>query len=304
MGMDTMVRNGAPQTWLKPGTVVSSDRVIAGISADEITLDVPLSDSIDKQYINNPNATIVPYSFDGRISNVGLESMSVVVQESSIPLNQASFLLFVMDVVVDGWVRDVAAHGFTNGMSVGGSAKRVTVADVSFTRTAPVDGSAGYPGDFGISGQQILLQRCASQGDHIFSFVTQALVKGPNVVLDMTATGTSTNMSPHQRWATGLLLDGIKSPTGGISLTNRGSAGSGQGWAIGFGVVWNATTKALDIRNPPGSQNWVIGSSGALSVQTLPASVDSPGVAVAPRSLYLAQLCERLGPQALTNIGY
>jgi len=25
---------------------------------------------------------------------------------------------------------------------------------------------------------------------------------------------------------------------------------------------------------------------------------------VAPRSLYLAQLCERLGPQALVDIGY
>jgi len=32
--------------------------------------------------------------------------------------------------------------------------------------------------------------------------------------------------------------------------------------------------------------------------------IDSPGIAVAPQSLYLAQLCERLGPGALTAIGY
>jgi hypothetical protein len=32
--------------------------------------------------------------------------------------------------------------------------------------------------------------------------------------------------------------------------------------------------------------------------------VDSRGTAAAPRSLYLAQLAERLGPQALRNIGY
>jgi len=31
---------------------------------------------------------------------------------------------------------------------------------------------------------------------------------------------------------------------------------------------------------------------------------ESVGAPVAPRSLYLAQLCERLGPQALASIGY
>ena len=31
---------------------------------------------------------------------------------------------------------------------------------------------------------------------------------------------------------------------------------------------------------------------------------DSKGVTVAPASLYLAQLCERLGPAAVTNIGF
>jgi hypothetical protein len=31
---------------------------------------------------------------------------------------------------------------------------------------------------------------------------------------------------------------------------------------------------------------------------------ESVGIPVAPKSLYLAQLCERLGPQALANIGY
>jgi len=32
--------------------------------------------------------------------------------------------------------------------------------------------------------------------------------------------------------------------------------------------------------------------------------VDSHGTPVAPSSLYLAQLAERLGPQAVKNIGY
>jgi hypothetical protein len=72
---------------------------------------------------------------------------------------------------------------------------------------------------------------------------------------------------------------------------------------------------------PPGSANWVIGSSGEHQRKAVPGSneggniaydsvllpegiYDSPGVPVIPSSLYLAQLRERLGKQALVNIGY
>jgi hypothetical protein len=177
------------------------------------------------------------------------------------------------------------------------------VQDTSLKHTAPINGASGYPADFSIGGQQILLSRCTSQGDHVFSVVTQATDPGPNVVLNLSAQGISTNLAPHQRWATGLLLDNIQSPTGGIDLMNRADAGSGQGWAIGFGVVWNSTAMSLLIEQPPGSQNWAIGSSGAVATAST-GIIDSPGVPVVPKSLYLAQLCERLGPQALVNIGY
>ena len=84
---------------------------------------------------------------------------------------------------------------------------------------------------------------------------------------------------------------------------NRGTAGSGQGWAIGFGVAWNSVTSHLLIEQPPGSQNWAIGTSGTLDKGT-DGALDSTGKAVDPGSLYLAQLCERLGPEALSHIGF
>jgi hypothetical protein len=208
-----------------------------------------------------------------------------------------------MDVLADSWIKDVAAQGFVNGLSVGGHAKRVTLSQVSFVHTAAIDGSAGYPADFAIDGQQVLLDRCASQGDHVFSLVTEATEPGPNVVLNMKATGTSTNLAPHQRWATGLLIDDLDSPGGGVDLQNRGTAGSGQGWAIGFGVLWNANAGSMLVEQPPGSQNWAIGSLGSVDKGSTGA-IDSPGKPVIPTSLYLAQLCERLGPQAVTAIGY
>jgi hypothetical protein len=302
MGMDTLVRNGVPQTWLKPGDVIQADRTVTAVNGNQVTVDVPLSDSFDAQYVA-PGATVVPYSFAGRIAEVGLEGMHVVAPPMSTAINQATFELLHIDAVINGWVKGVSGDGFINGMSIGGTAKWITVEDTAFLHTAPINGSSGYPADFSVGGQQVLFNRCSSQGDHVFAFVTQATDPGPNVVLNMTAHGNPTNLAPHQRWATGLLLDNIVAPTGGVDLQNRATAGSGQGWAIGFGVVFNSTLSTMLIEQPPGAQNWAIGSSGMVQAASTGA-IDSPGAAVDPKSLYLAQLCERLGPQALTNIGY
>ncbi len=82
---------------------------------------------------------------------------------------------------------------------------------------------------------------------------------------------------------------------------------------MGWGVAWNCVAKDFVIQNPPGAANWMIGCTGASkpmprpfdSEPNLPAGIcDSHGKPVAPPSLYLAQLAERLGPQALKNIGY
>jgi hypothetical protein len=109
-----------------------------------------------------------------------------------------------------------------------------------------------------------------------------------------------------------LLVDGAEMPDADIDFMNRGIYGSGHGWTMGFGVVWNSVAHSLLIEQPPGSQNWAIGTSGtwargvAPGATTLeaPGAVDSPGAPVSPESLYLAQLCERLGPGAVGAIGY
>src|SRR5262249_15564248 len=115
----------------------------------------------------------------------------------------------------------------------------------------------------------------------------------------------------HQRWATGLLVDRAN-VAGGINLMNRGIFGSGHGWTIGWSVAWNSIANTFIVQRPPGSQNWSIGGRGNIRDQPRPCgttneprgALDSHGTPVAPSSLYLAQLCERLGPSALTNIGY
>jgi hypothetical protein len=115
------------------------------------------------------------------------------------------------------------------------------------------------------------------------------------------------------RWATGALVDNCQVPDGGIDFMNRGIMGSGHGWAIGWAVAWNCKAKSYLNQLPPGSANWVIGSEGmpqkrAIPFDTIPylqeGIYDSHDTPVSPSSLYLAQLSERLGKQAVINIGY
>jgi hypothetical protein len=119
-------------------------------------------------------------------------------------------------------------------------------------------------------------------------------------VLNSVATGMHTRLEPHARWATGFLADGVVHDDQ-LNLVNRGTAGSGHGWAIGFGVLWNSAAATLNVQKPPGSMNWSIGGKGKPAGD---GTFESTGTPVLPQSLYLAQLCERLGPGAVAAIGY
>ena len=159
----------------------------------------------------------------------------------------------------------------------------------------------------------MLILRCASVGDDLFYVMTGARNQGPNVVLDSLFRGNG-RIQPHQRWATGLLVDNTQVPNGGIDLMNRGQMGTGHGWTMGWGVVWNSSASSLIIQNPPGAANWSIGTTG--EEQTAPMKIigvrgrdlgpdlpqgfiESPNHPVTPVSLYRQQLLERLGPGAL-----
>jgi hypothetical protein len=110
-----------------------------------------------------------------------------------------------------------------------------------------------------------------------------------------------------------LLIDNCQVPDGGIDFMNRGSMGSGHGWAVGWAVAWNCKARSFLNQQPPGAANWVIGSSGQKqkraipfdSIPYLPEGIyDAYELPVAPQSLYLAQLAERLGNKSVQNIGY
>lgn len=219
---------------------------------------------------------------------------------------QYTFLL--MDAVIDAWAGDIDVRETQNGIVIGAGAKRITLDSVRIVHTLPHSGAAA-PADFSLSGTQIFLNRCAVFGEGTWPVVTQAMVTGPIVVLNFKS--DHAGVSPHQRWATGLLVDGAKlenttARKQGIAFSNRATAGSGHGWDVGWAVAWNVTSPYLLVQQPPGAMNWCIGCIGeSVTAANLPSGIfDSPGTPVTPSSLYLEQLRERLGDAALANIGY
>lgn len=193
-----------------------------------------------------------------------------------------------LDAISDGWARDIAVQETQNGIVVGAAASA----------------------DFSISGTQVFVNRCSVDGEGTWPLVTQSTATGPIVVLNFTGDARA-GVSPHQRWATGLLVDNARLPntttrTPGIAFSNRKTAGSGHGWDVGWAVAWNVASPYLLVQQPPGAANWRIGCVGeALTKEGLASGIfDSPGAPVVPSSLYLEQLRERLGDDALANIGY
>jgi hypothetical protein len=214
-----------------------------------------------------------------------------------------------MSGIADGWARNIEVFNTVNSVSVTG--RRITVDNLSIAHNLATTGAA-KPADINGSGQQLLFNRCRITGNNMFFFGTGAKVTGPIVVLNCVFKGNGW-IQPHQRWATGLLIDNCEVPDGGIDFMNRGSMGSGHGWSIGWAVAWNSKAKSFLNQQPPGAANWVIGGQGEKQRKAQPFNkdpfvaegiYDAYGTPVTPGSLYLAQLAERLGPAARVNIGY
>src|SRR5581483_5407525 len=285
------------------GTVITTDRKISAISGNHITLDAPLADSFDTKYLGNPAGTMSKYSWSGRISQVGLEHLRVQA-----PAANESYIAVYMDNIIDSWVRDVTIQDGVNSFTVQNGAKRVTVDSVNIIRTVVISSSAP-PWDFSCDGTQIFFNKCRSEGTGVWPFITQGESTGPVVLLNFYSTENG-GISPHQRWSTALLADNCSLPnapsgTQGISYRNRANHGSGQGWTTGWSVAWNVTTPYFLVSAAPGTENWCIGGIGAQTSTSDPDGIyDQLGNIVTPNSLYLEQLRERLGDQALANIGY
>jgi len=299
--------SGGACNWISVGNSgLKTERTITAISGNQITLDAPMSDSIDTTYTTG--ATVAPYTFTGRISQVGVENFSAIAPATIIPVGDPTYQLVMTSALINGWIRNLAAQDTLQSVDIDTESKQVTVNNVAITHTITQTGTAEFEEFYIASATQILMDTVSDSADNMYFFATSSETQGPNVLRNGLFVGDLT-IEPHQRWATGLLVESTQvlkglSTQGGVNFRNRGDYGTGHGWTIGWGVVWNTTGGTLVIQQPPGSNNWCIGCIGTQGTLTAPpgtgpvmpqGSIDSSGTNVFPASLYQAQLWQRLG---------
>ncbi|KXJ86593.1 hypothetical protein Micbo1qcDRAFT_219203 [Microdochium bolleyi] len=290
-GMADLVRDGVQQTWIEPGKLVQHPSIIASIAGNQINLTIPLTDSLDAEYMS---PYLTAYTPPQPASEIGIEQLSLslatscsgtAVSNSTCNAAAISFPSWT----VDSWARDLTLQNFNTFISVAYNASRITLQNVAMYRDADVTGVA-LPADISITGSQVLVQDCAQQGipaARSFAVMTGSLAPGPNAVRRHITRSTSQSIYPHQRWATGMLVEDTDVA---VLFVNRGIKGSGHGWSMNAGVGWNLRGPA-SFESPPLGVNWCVGYTGVggAGAKGNGTFIES-GFSVSPESLFQAQL--------------
>ena len=256
MNMDDLVRDGKPQTWIKEGTYIITERIIKSIEGSIITFTVPLSDSYNSRHTNNNTEIVVVNNVD-RVRNSGVENLRILSPKQSVNHSQA--LYYALNINgEDCWARDIDCIETMESVRIGG--RRITLERVNVIREALHMG-ASKPAEFAPNGGQILVKDSSVEGDNIWFVAVGGGQSGPIVFLNCTFKGNG-RIEGHQRWSTGMLFDNCILLGGGIDFKNRGSMGSGHGWGTAWSVAWNCEAKNYVNQLPPGVCNWMIGCIG------------------------------------------
>lgn len=304
MGMDKLMDGGKLETWMKEDRQITYVRKIKSIKGNQITVDIPLTDCIDTQLLNKSDilrilATVTKVEPPKKISKCGLENFKIDAPNPVGDWRDAQNIGVIINDAEDIWMKNVGMKNTFPDVQVGEDSRRVTVEALKTEHPGEIkqsEKSNGYASYVRLLGTQVLMNKCNISGDNAFYISTANPASQLNVILNSTFSGNG-SIEPHMTWSTGLLLDNCKLNQGEISIRNRGKAGSGHGWTMGWSVVWNCSAKNINVEQPPGVTNWCVGTSGKYEVEDKGKSgwLFMKGSTVTPNSLYQAQLAARLG---------
>lgn len=303
---------------------INYDRTIVDVKSNTIIIDAPVFCAIESRW---GGGELIKYA-DERIEQVGIENLRGV-SEYDPSVRQKNYGNMDRDKIdpkyqyqgeeyfsdenhyfnfinitnaKNVWVRNMTALHFGSSLvQANAGSKWVTVQDCESWEPVSIRmGARRFT--YQMNGQFCLVQRCFSQkGRH--SFVLQGQEASGNVYLDCKAVNPYSTSEPHNHWVNGVLYDNVKAP-----LTAR-YWDYIIGWAGANIVFWNCEGDFL-IQKPPTAQNYSFGHIGVNAVVfnaglqdlTKPnGHVESMDAHVTPRSLYLTQLKERLGMEAVNN---
>ena len=274
----------------KPGDRdIYFDRTISKVEGNTIFIDAPVTTALDSNF---GIASVYFYSWEGRIYNCGVESLSCVsvYDKNNLKDEDHRWNAINIERAEDCWVRQVNFKHFAgSAVSVLETAKRVTVEDCkSVSPVSEIGGQRRYT--FLTTGQQTLFQRCyAENGYH--DFAVGYCAPGPNAFVQCESVMPYSFSGAIDSWASGVLFDVVNVDGNALRFGNRGQDANGAGWTAANSVFWNCTAAKIDCYKPPMAQNWAFGSWSQFSGDGYWAESNNT---ISPRSLFYAQLSERL----------
>lgn len=288
--------------WDPDSYALAVERTITSVSGNILTFDAPITDTIETQF---GGGYVYRTDTSGRLQQVGIENLRLqTLDYSDASREDRAFFAIAFEEVENSWVRDVTSRFFSQAFNYYDGSRFNTMQDVAFIDPDfEVVGGQHYAFDFKDAGQNFF-QRCYSrEGRH--SFTSGSRATGPNVFLDCLAENSTNDSGPHHRWATGTLFDNVKDNL--LRVQNRTDSGSGHGWAGAQQLLWNSVLDEYVLQAPPFAMNWAVGVvgtriDGSFSPNEADGMIQNAGSHVAVRSLYLQQLEDRLGAQAVANI--
>jgi hypothetical protein len=269
------------------------ERRIVSVNNNTVTIDIPLTTSLDSTY---GGGTVSKLTWPGRIEKVGVENLLLQSEyDKSNPKDEAHrWMAITMENVADAWVRQITFKHFAgSAVAVLETAKKVTVEDCkSLAPVSEIGGQRRY--SFFTSGQQTLVQRCyAENGYHDFAIGFCA--PGPNAFVQCHSSRPYNFSGTIDSWASGVLFDIVNVDGNAIRFGNRSQDGNGAGWSAANSVLWQSTAARIDLDKPPTANNYSFGLWAQFSGNGY---WESSNEQIQPRSLYYAQLRERLGDAA------
>ncbi|MGH2644853.1 MAG: DUF6298 domain-containing protein, partial [Chitinophagaceae bacterium] len=259
------------------------------INGNELTLDVPLTTSLDTAY---GGGTVAVYHWPGCIRQIGIENLCLSsTYDITNPKDEAHcWMAITMENVQDAWVRQVIFKHFAgSAVFVLPTARRITVQDCE--SLAPVSEIGGQRRNtFWTMGQQTLFQRLYSEyGYH--DFAVGFCAAGPNAFVQCKAHLPYSFSGSINSWASGVLFDNVRSEGGALSFKNLGQYDHGAGWNAANSVFWQCDAALIACYKPPTAENWAF---GCWSQPAGHGYWGDPNQHVTPFSLYYAQLGDRL----------
>lgn len=283
-------------TW-KPGDKdLWFDRTITAVNGNKITLDAPLTNAIEEEF---GGGEVVPYTWNGRISNVGIECIALVsdYDKSNAKDENHRWNALGFYNTENGWVRQVTFKHFANSaVYIEDGSSKITVEDcISTEPISEIGGFRRYT--YYSRGQQVLFQRCyAENGYH--DFAVGQCSTGPTVFVQCESVDPYSFSGGVESWSTAILFDVVSVQGGLLTFMNRGQDGNGAGWNAANSTLWNTTASKIECYRPVTAQNWSMGCWAKYKGDGYWFDIDTH---IQPLSLFYTQLSDRLGRDVSTQ---